>query len=76
MRCWWVVVGSIIAWVGADGVIVIICGIFDCKVGLIVRWITIIDGVCSITIIGAFYSCGIGPWCGIGIEVRFVGREW
>ncbi len=37
--------------------------------------ITNIDGVCSIDVVGDNHRCGVGPRCGVGIEVRCVCRE-
>jgi hypothetical protein len=31
--------------------------------------ITNIDGVCSIDVTGGNHRCGVGPWCGVGVEV-------
>ena len=65
-RCWWVTVGIIVACVGVDSVIVVMCGVIDCEGGLVVSWVA---GVCSIAVIGDVHRRGFGPWCGVGIEV-------
>jgi hypothetical protein len=36
---------------------------------MVVSKITNINGVCNIAVIDEYYCCGVGPCCGVGIEV-------